>query len=910
MKMGSIYGENMMALEVFRILLPAQKITLIIEAKTPSQWRPDDFIAPASERFGRTHVDSNASHVPKSLQKAKQTERIKKLAHVATEADRFAAMSSEKKKLVSSKSVNSLTEALGLDSSITGISYGKKVGGIYGHFFSDLPQSIKEMVMKKYKENKTLIQNEGNHNYVEEALKNKGKKKKKKDENVPVTGMSKLRDKMLSQIGQADPDVGTQTEAEMMEEVYIGARKMERAVIRLQRIRRAAVFSKSIKCIWWRRYAIVTIQRFFRGKIANKYVSLLRKLQPIGAIRIQRLFRLKRSKRIIAVWRYAAYRMTRWVLPKIKRFLRNCFLQNIAKFYDKAVIIQTVLRMFLVKNRYRKFLSKQKLFSNDWRNLYIESVIKIQSRIRGNWGRARFVTFIEGVLISRVDVPNSIKIQKRYRGVLGRRRAAIARHVAACLALLQRVCRAFVKRVWAAQMAQAKLEIESATKIQRIARGRSDRVLVKYIAVEHHYKYKFLPAVLRVQSQVRAWIARKFVHRKLLEIRSAKICVNFWRCVLARREMMRLWREAREKYIYEQAAKIQKIIRGFISHKRYPTLKQIQYGRVLYAAKIIMRAWVTYVQSKRLQLLLDDNRQSFYKAKLPKFEASRKEISEDRIEIQNDIKASIALTQRLKDRLKELDNFTIEAQLRISIIDKELRNLTPDDFERGWGDAFGNEYEVLTRQLKMVVEEERLLRSKILKTAKELTLLYCELEDVEIEMDHIGTLEVSAYEGMRRAAVGRIERRVLDAKARQIRIERCKWKTDAIRLKVIQRNREGYAKIVAAAKAGRSMEYARTVSFEVRQRRRDYEQLREAEMHKQDGLNANSLATTYEKYAQPVQRTYDSIVTNNIGILRNLTLEERAGRIKKQYKDRERDKRTKSGGQFSSLKKFPEIFMR
>ena len=55
----------------------------------------------------------------------------------------------------------------------------------------------------------------------------------------------------------------------------------------------------------------------------------------------------------------------------------------------------------------------------------------------------------------------------------------------------------------------------------------------------------------------------------------------------------------------------------------------IQKGRALYAAKIIMRAWVTYVQSKRLQLLLDDNRHSFYKAKLPKFESSRKEITED-----------------------------------------------------------------------------------------------------------------------------------------------------------------------------------------------------------------------------------------------------------------------------------------
>jgi hypothetical protein len=906
MKIGSIYGSNMMNLEIFRILLPIQKLTLIIEAKTPSQWKPEEFIAPVSERYGRTHIESNASHVPKSLQKAKQTERIKLLSHVPKASDRFD--SPTKRSNGGKSSVNSLTEALGLDASVSGITFGKKVGGIYGHFFSDLPSSIKEMLIKKYKENKMLIQHEGNKNYIEEGKKKK--KIKKKDENVPVTGMSKLRDKMLSQIGQADPDVGTQTEADMMEEVYVGARKMERAVIRMQRIRRASVLSKSAKIIWWKKYATITIQRIFRGQIAHKYVELLRKLQPVGAIRIQRLFRILKTKRIIAVWRQLSYRLTRWILPKIKRFLRNCFLQNIAKFYDKAINIQKIIRMFLAKNRYRKFLSQRKLFPLDWRQFYHDKVTLIQKILRGNRGRKRFFTFIEACLIQRVDIPNSIKIQKRYRGVLGRRRAAIKKYESECLALLQRVCRAFVRKIWDAQMAQAKLEIDSATKIQRIARGRSDRVLVKYIAVEYHYKYKYIPAVIKVQSQVRAWLARKFVHRMILEIKSAKICVNFWRGVLARREMMKLWREARERYIFNCAAQIQKMIRCYLSWKKYPTLNQIQKGRVLYAAKIIMRAWVTYVQSKRLQLLLDDNRQSFYKAKLPKFESSRKEIQEDRIEILSDIKGALALKERYKKRLKTLDSFKVQAQLRMSHIDKELRNLTPDDFERGWGESFGEEYEVLIRQQKMSDEEKRLIRARLISCAKELTMLYCELEDVEIELDHIGTLEVSAYEGMRRAAVGRIERRVLDAKERLIRMERCKWKTEAVRLHVIQRNREGYRRIQEAAKFGRNMEYARTVSYEIRQQRRDYENLREAEMHKQDGLDASALATTYESYAKPVQRTFDSIVQGNMNLLRNLTLEERAARIKKQYSDRDLAKRHKNGGQFSVLKKHEYIHKR
>ena len=925
--LGSLFGQNTCNLEVFRVLLPTQKVTLIIEAKTPSQWKPQDFIAPASERFGRTHLGDHNSHVPKSLQTAGQTARVKLLAHVAKDSNRWEKFASQTTgggghgdkggkgsggASGLSKSVNSLTEALGLDSSISGISYGKKKGGIYGHFFSDLPESIKSMLILKYQQNKLLIQTEGNHNYIEEAKKNKGKKPQKKEENVPVTGMSKLRDKMMAAVGQADPDVGTQSESEMMEQVYMGARIMERAVIRLQRMRRAGRLWRNVKVVWWRKWAIVNIQRIFRGKIAQKYVHLLRRLRPVAAARIQKLFRSKRKKRIITVWQGLSYRLTRWVMPKIKRFLRNCFLQNIAKYYDKAVTIQKVLRMFLVKNRYQKKLAERNVYGYEpeWRLFYHEQVIKVQRILRGNWGRARFLTFIEGALVMRVDVPASILIQKRYRGVLGRRKSARARYVKRCVALLQRVARAYVQRVWKEQMRIAKRRIDAATSIQRISRGRIDRVLVEYIRIEHHYKYKFMPAVFLTQRQIRGWIARKFVRRKILERRSATICVNFWRGVLARRAMLALWKAAREKYIYSCAAQIQKIVRCFLCKKVYPVKLQMAQGKALYAAKVIMRAWVTFVQSKRMQLLLDDNRQSFYKAKLPKFEDARNEIKADREEILGDIKMANNLLERYRARMKVLDNFQVEAQLRTSIISKEMTLLTPDDFDSGWGDAFGEEFEVLGRQMKMAKEEERLLRHRILVTNRELTVLYCELEDVEIEMDHIGTLEISAYEGMRRAAVGRIERRVLDAKRRLVRMERCKWKTEAVRLHVIQRQRPGYQIIKDKAKKGRDMDYARTVVYEKRQQRRDYEQLREQKMHEADGRAAELLGSTYESYAKPVQTTYDSIVSGNMALLRGFTLEERAARVKKQYKDRAIAKRNNAGGQFSVLKKFPDLFMR
>ena len=177
---------------------------------------------------------------------------------------------------------------------------------------------------------------------AEERLRKEAERKRRgEDEHVdtfqPVTGMSKMRKAMEDKKGYADPDVGTQTEAEMMEELYISARKVERAAIRLQRIRRAAILHRSVKTIWKRKYACIHIQRMVRGKLGRMYAVLLKKLQPVAAARIQRLFRNKKSKRIVLAFQALTYRLTRYVLPKIKRFLRNCFLQNIEKFFQRAV---------------------------------------------------------------------------------------------------------------------------------------------------------------------------------------------------------------------------------------------------------------------------------------------------------------------------------------------------------------------------------------------------------------------------------------------------------------------------------------------------------------------------------------------------------------------------------------------
>ena len=786
LKMGSIFGKNMCNLDLFRVICTQQPLHLLIEARTPSQWKPGNYDAPLSERFGANHLGSQASHVPKEVQGAANKSRLRLLAHVR-QAHETGHLESPDKSL-GNKSILSLAETLGIDPIASGVKY-KRTGGVYGHFFSDLPKVVREMIMTKFVENKKLIQKEGNRHPEE-----KSKKKKKKDTFQPKTGMSMLRAKLASQLDMADYDKGTNSEAEMMEEVYIAARKFERVAHRLQRIRRGAVLFRAVRIIWWRKYAAITIQRIVRGRYSRMYSALLAKMLPRAVIPLQRRFHNRRSNRLLARWQPMVLRMTRVVMPKMKRFLRNCFLCLTWKLTHNTIVIQSVCRMYIAKVRFVRRKEERRLWSNllDLVMPYHKAAIQIQRRIRGNVGRRGYAQRIEDMLVKRIDWPRSIKIQKIYRGLLGRRKAAKARYMLKCLLLLQKVIRAFVRRIWDAQLAQAQLEERMATAIQRIVRGRIDRVLVRYIADAHFYKFKYIPAVIYIQSIIRGFHARERVNLIKRQLRGALAMQGCYRHYLARLEFWRKWREAREKFLFSMAQVIQKMIRRFLCWKKYPSLLLANKGRVLMAAKVILRSWVNFKYAKRMQLLLDDNRSSFYAKKLPRFKQAIEEVYEDQKEIQHDIRFTEQPIEKLKARLKALGNFLVEAQMRCAAIEKEIAGLQPEDYERGWGDAFGEEFEVLSRQLKMSMEETRNLKAKLWKLTSERNLLFCELEEVEIELDSLCVSQTEAYEGMRRATVGRIERRVQDSKARKVRIERSKWKTDAVRLNVILRHRKAY----------------------------------------------------------------------------------------------------------------------
>lgn len=356
----STFGPNVLSLNLFTFLRnPGPKeVMLQIKAITPSQWKPSVYPAILSERLGKDHQHVATLGVPNAAKPPQQKRRVQKLTtSLSTSALPSAApptivtvgdskngsvvsslhsvasddMSTALSVSEASESLPSdmqlqpeLAETLGLHESISGVRYAK-LGGIYGHFFNDLSQDVRAMVLERYQSNKHLIRLE-THADPNVARDITAIPLEEEPSFKPKTNLSVMRAKAQVEANLLPPDRGTTNQEQMREEVLLSSRKIELLAIRLQRIRRIHATFKARRRIWWRYWACITLQRVVRGWFARRFVHLYRKLQPIAVRRIQTFYRNLRTNRVLYAWQMIAYRLTRVALRIIKRFFHKCYL--------------------------------------------------------------------------------------------------------------------------------------------------------------------------------------------------------------------------------------------------------------------------------------------------------------------------------------------------------------------------------------------------------------------------------------------------------------------------------------------------------------------------------------------------------------------------------------------------------
>lgn len=807
LKLGSFYGSNMCHLQLFKSIQRDNSSPLstqfepmfIIEALTPSQWRPKIYPAPLTERFGKSHIESKSLNIELGADMKSQKNRILTLAstdtsnrhdfpgttNTARSAQTNSAPSSPDNGSKSSSN-NTLRvapqELLGLDSAVLHNTYGKRIGGVYSHFFKDLSPGVKKMLMDQYVENKLLIQNEGARNKARND-----KKRAVKQENVPKTTMSILRTKAQASMTTADYDKGTSSEKEMIEEFLIHAKKVERISIRLQRMWRIRTLFRARRYIWKREYAVLTVQRVLRGYFARLYFQLYKKLVPIAKDRIVDCYRGYRRRKMFAAWVAMVRIAMAKILPLFKRFIRKCYTRWQVRHNAAAVVIQSLLRAYIARVKVYKIHGQRYLTA-----YLTKHAIKIQRMIRGRRGRKIALERLSIKLVILVDIPAAILIQKIQRGIIGRQLAKLKLLQKLKAIIIQKYLLGHYYRMKYLHLKLVMLQKYAATQIQKNYRGRLDRELVKFRRHAIWYRDKFIPGVLLTQSVIRRRSAIIYVKDLKKRSKAATKIQATYRAYRSKLIYLEFKRMLLLKLKGVKAILIQTMIRGYHARRRFRKEVYKVVGRRIFAAKVILRAWVNFCARRRYETIMEEFRFKTNFEKLKKLKECREEVIKDISEISHDLHHSKTVIEKCKQRASMLDAFVVEANMRLPVIETEMRGMTGEDIDTGWGEAYGLEYEELLQQSSMAREELRLRRVQLRTAMEEKKDLQLELEDTELELDAISIKEVEAFENLRLFEIMQIESQVKRRRDRLIRVEACRWKIKSKRVKVIERKRDLY----------------------------------------------------------------------------------------------------------------------
>jgi hypothetical protein len=257
--------------------------------------------------------------------------------------------------------------------------------------------------------------------------------------------------------------------------------------------------------------------------------------------------------------------------------------------------------------------------------------------VRGFLSKRRCSQILEEFLEKRIDEPAAIRLQRMRRGNIGRKIAARKKlELVSCIAI-QNCVRKYVRRIWDNQVFFARLEKYSATLIQKIVRGNIGREIVQMKRHLLWYRFKFLVAVVNLQAAARGFHARRTV--KLLRQRNdAAIVIQCcYESYLSCKSAKFIVRNLMKTKIFLQVSKIQRNVRRYLATLSHRKNILIHNGKVIKAARMIMRAWVNYKITRKYLLLLDIEKIRILKGKIGKYFKSRKNIFEEKKDIENDL---------------------------------------------------------------------------------------------------------------------------------------------------------------------------------------------------------------------------------------------------------------------------------
>lgn len=504
-----------------------------------------------------------------------------------------------------------------------------------------------------------------------------------------------------------------------------------------------------------------------------------------------------------------------------------------------------------------------------------QAAVKIQAMVRRKQMLRKYYKMLRDDVYTRIVVPASMLLVRVYRGYRARLVAAKKRVVLVATLILQRVARGFVDRRKVKKLRLFLRQNRAVTDISRVFRGFVEREIFRRRRQRHHHLHMEIPSSIKIQARYRGCLARRRVsNRKEEWLAGLKIQLQF-RSLIAKRDVRAKWDGLLDKRRHASACQIQLRFRGWSSRKRFREAYIEEVGRRVYAARVILRAWLRARDTKSFQLIKEKWEVEKSSEVLIELSEERKEITLDLADIRADLRDQAALKKLWQKRLKALQEFTTEAEMRMATVEYELDRLGLEEMNQGWGAAYDSELEGLTNQLTMAAEEMRQLQVKLRYCDDRVQELLLELEDVEADLDDNSMAEVAEFELLRRMELERCEQQAKDRFSARVRRERCKWQVADVRRNVIRRTRTDLDKHKAVVQQYEPKEVLTTLSFK---KRRDWLK-DEAELVKELEKKAKRKSTRDTIAAgqgnQNIRQTYDAIMSGCLEILKANTFDMR-----------------------------------
>jgi hypothetical protein len=372
---------------------------------------------------------------------------------------------------------------------------------------------------------------------------------------------------------------------------------------------------------------------------------------------------------------------------------------------------------------------------------YPTAAIIIQRTYRGLQGRRLFWRCVDSFIDERIKSPACIRIQRLYRGYCSRLLAIDKRWELRCVEIIQHNVRRWLYRRLLARRTHVRLQLTSATSIQRVYRGSYHRQISTALRRRHVYENVFVPSVIRVQAWVRGKSARVTFRRMKDWDVSATLIQRTYRAYQLHARAVQRWAELLADQQAKKVVILQKTVRMFLAKLRFHRVLLTTTGIQLMAAKTIARAWSTFRSGRKLEALLIKHRLHIFAARLVAIQSSRDELEEDIDEIKSDIIFVGKALVQLDMRVSELKAFEVQVENRIPTIMKQMTELTDHDFEHAWDEALALEQHSLSCRLIHAREEIRILRNNAMsKKRVKLLLMHLDMEPGIINECIIGTI--------------------------------------------------------------------------------------------------------------------------------------------------------------------------